>query len=222
MFLSLHAATSVIGHSHLDAGTFVLDMQGIRWAEDLGYDDYNLPGYWDATARFNYYRTRPEGHNTLVINPSIDDYGQDLNAFTKVTTFSSQSNAVYSIADLSTAYVKNVTSLLRGYRLTDNRGAVEIRDEMNLKTPNSQIYWFMHFKDDITYSINGNTVTLTKNGKSTRIEYITNGTNDTVSVVDATPLSTSPNPVGQNLNIGYKKIQIKLTGSGQVNLTVKI
>src|SRR5262249_33040917 len=53
-------------HSHLDLGTFVLDAFGQRWALDPGPDDYNLPKYF-GSERFNYYRLKTEGHNTLTI-----------------------------------------------------------------------------------------------------------------------------------------------------------
>ena len=38
----------------------------------MGPDDYNLPGYF-GKRRWNYYRLRAEGHNTL----TIDDENQE-------------------------------------------------------------------------------------------------------------------------------------------------
>ena len=42
-------------HGNLDAGSFVLDALGVRWAHDLGGDDYALPGYF-GSQRWTYYR----------------------------------------------------------------------------------------------------------------------------------------------------------------------
>lgn len=76
------------GHTHLDRGSFVLQAQGLNYIVDLGenvappgsgtnrgrwYDDYEFdsaghPRTEDG-ARWRYYKTRAEGHNTLVINP---------------------------------------------------------------------------------------------------------------------------------------------------------
>jgi hypothetical protein len=44
----------------------------VRWALDLGRDDYESNGYWDlnpadSSNRWQYYRKRAEGNNTLAI-----------------------------------------------------------------------------------------------------------------------------------------------------------
>ena len=65
-FVGFKGGDNKVNHSHLDLGTFVLDALGQAWALDLGSDDYNLPGYF-GKQRWNYYRLRTEGHNTLTI-----------------------------------------------------------------------------------------------------------------------------------------------------------
>ena len=75
LFVGFKAGDNKANHSHLDLGSFVFDAAGVRWATDLGADNYNLPGYFSSLPgystgpRWNYYRLRAEGHNTLVINP---------------------------------------------------------------------------------------------------------------------------------------------------------
>ena len=68
LFVGFKAGDNKANHSHLDLGSFVFDAAGARWAMDLGADDYNLPGYF-GKQRWDYYRLRAEGQNTLVINP---------------------------------------------------------------------------------------------------------------------------------------------------------
>ena len=68
-YFSAHYGTTYGYHQHDDVGNFVLDLMGIRWAYDLGSENYNLQnelGYkeWDM------YRKRAEGHNVLVLNPN--------------------------------------------------------------------------------------------------------------------------------------------------------
>ncbi|ESK92034.1 heparinase ii iii family protein [Moniliophthora roreri MCA 2997] len=59
-------------HNDLDAGDFVIDAMGIRWAGELGSGDYLAPGYFvgdkQDDQRWMYYRTMTEGQNTLLIN----------------------------------------------------------------------------------------------------------------------------------------------------------
>jgi hypothetical protein len=46
LFLGFKAGDNATNHSHLDLGSFVLESDGVRWALDLGSDDYDLPGYF--------------------------------------------------------------------------------------------------------------------------------------------------------------------------------
>lgn len=75
-YLGVKGGSASTSHAHMDAGSFVYDFDGIRWAEDLGSEDYysieskgvNL---WDSSQegqRWNVLRLRNEYHNTLTIN----------------------------------------------------------------------------------------------------------------------------------------------------------
>eukprot|EP01047_Picozoa_sp_COSAG01_P055277 COSAG01_NODE_6135_length_3831_cov_1.886656_4_plen_404_part_00 len=59
-------------HTHADQGSFVLDMAGARWAEDLGADNYYDYGYF-SLQKFDWYAASTAGHNTL----SFSGLGQD-------------------------------------------------------------------------------------------------------------------------------------------------
>ena len=48
LFVGVKAGYNQVNHGHLDLGNFELDALGVRWARDLGSDDYNLSGYWDS------------------------------------------------------------------------------------------------------------------------------------------------------------------------------
>jgi hypothetical protein len=61
-------ANDACEHGHYDLGSFVFDANGVRWAVDLGPDDYGLPDYFQPQMRCRYYRTSTIGHNTIVIN----------------------------------------------------------------------------------------------------------------------------------------------------------
>ncbi|MGR6775463.1 heparinase II/III domain-containing protein [Sphaerotilus sulfidivorans] len=65
-----------ITHAHMDAGSFVFDAMGVRWAKDLGMQNYySLESaglsLWDGSQnseRWSVYRIGPFSHNTITIN----------------------------------------------------------------------------------------------------------------------------------------------------------
>ena len=140
LFVGFKAGDNKANHSHLDLGSFVFDAAGVRWAMDLGADDYNLPGYFGGQ-RWTYYRLRAEGHNTLVINPAAAP-DQDPAAKTQITRFESTPKRAFAIADLTPAYAKNASRVWRGIALLD-REKVVVQDEIRADKP-VELWWFMH------------------------------------------------------------------------------
>ncbi|MBQ7573272.1 MAG: heparinase II/III family protein [Clostridia bacterium] len=218
LYLSYHTDKTVCSHTHADDGTFVLDMLGERWAMDLGTDSYSLPRYF-SNKRYDYYRTRAEGHNTLVINPD-SGAGQMLGVDTQAQKPVDTGAVVYSIADLTNAYSNDATSLKRGFMLTDNRSNVVIRDEISLKKL-SDVYWFMHTDAQIQLKDN-NTAVLTKNGKSVTAKLVSNAKTAKFSVMDAKPLPTSPESSEQNANEGIRKLTVTAKESGNVYFQISV
>lgn len=104
-------------HNDLDAGDFVIDALGTRWAGELGSGDYLSTGYFSSddqdSQRWLYYRKRTEGQNTILVGQE----NQDVTA-APVTQFEStgeaqgsstvydvpKGSAAYFIADLTSAY----------------------------------------------------------------------------------------------------------------------
>ncbi len=98
-YIGFKGGSAKAHHGHLDMGSFVMDALGQRWAIDLGAGNYNLPGYSGAM-RWNYYRTRTEGHNTL----TFERHNQDLNADAPIIAFHESPALTHAVADLTSAY----------------------------------------------------------------------------------------------------------------------
>jgi hypothetical protein len=131
-------ANDACEHGHYDLGSFVLDANGVRWAMDLGPDDYGLPGYFKAEMRSRYYRTSTIGHNTIVINGEC----QPPDARAVIAHESFEETISYVVIDLSRAYPSAV-SAVRGLALIDRRHVL-IVDEIVPKTSLSSVDWQMH------------------------------------------------------------------------------
>ena len=131
-------ANDACEHGHYDLGSFVLDSAGIRWAVDLGPDDYGLPGYFTPEMRSRYYRTSTIGHNTIVMD------GQSQPPTSRAVIISTRFAYEISLVvmGLSTAYPSAV-SASRGFALIDHRHVL-IGDEIVPKGSLSCVDWQMH------------------------------------------------------------------------------
>ncbi len=218
IFFGLHGGDNNVNHSHLDAGTFVFDMLGERWADDIGKDDYNLPGYNDfAYGRWTYYALKAEGHNTLMINPGreTDQIVKSVSTFERVEGTEKEAVAV---VNLKPAYDKKVNKLLRGVKLFNNRQNVLIQDEISCKSA-AEIYWFMHTSAKVAIAEDGKSAILEKNGKKIWAGLQADS-EAKFTLLAAKPLPSSPNPKGQYSFSGYKKLAVHFEQVKDVTLRI--
>ncbi len=161
LFVGFKGGDNAASHSHLDLGTFVIEALGQRWAADLGPDDYNMPGYF-GNQRWNYYRLRTEGQNTLTINGK----NQDPKAKAPIIAFDQTATRPRVVADLSAAYKGQADRVLRGVGLLDGR-QVLIQDEINADDPVHAV-WTLHTA--ATVEVHGQSAVLKLGGKTARLQ----------------------------------------------------
>ena len=209
LWLAVKAGFNQVNHSHCDVGSFVLEALGVRWAVDLGCDDYNLPDYWgrsqDAT-RWTYYRLSAHSHNV----PLLNDRNQDVRAVTKVDRFRSTSKRAFAVIDLTSAYQRLAKRVVRGTVVLDHR-AVLVQDEFTLSKP-VEIAWGMMTAAKIT--LDGKRATLTQDGKELRAEILS------PAHVVFTKESAEQKPP-QMTNRGYRRLMIRLPKQNG-NVTVAV
>ena len=72
-FVAFKAGSASLNHAHMDVGTFVMDALGVRWADDLGSQDYNSleskgVDLWNrapTSDRWKVFRIGASSHNIL-------------------------------------------------------------------------------------------------------------------------------------------------------------
>ncbi|KIO21389.1 hypothetical protein M407DRAFT_245483 [Tulasnella calospora MUT 4182] len=216
-------------HGDLDAGDFVIDALGVRWAGELGSGDYLSDGYFSSEAtdsqRWLYYRTRTEGQNCLVVNHQ----NQNVNAATPSNFGSSNtaqgSSTVFEDPSDSTAFftadltaTNNGAAIKRGIRLINGRKQVLLQDDItNVQQP---MEWRMHTNATVTTS--GASATLTLDGNTMQVQIldppagVVFGTAEAVRYADdpALPAGMTDQP-----NPGVTVLTIELP-AGSYNLQV--
>ena len=141
LFVGVKAGYNQVNHGHLDLGNFELDALGVRWARDLGSDNYNLPGYWDKKRRgkrWSYYRLRSASHNV----PLLGRKDQNEFAKAKFISYETKKSSAFVLVDLTSAYEQFAQKVTRGVAMVDNRRAVLVQDEFEIQTP-CEVVWAM-------------------------------------------------------------------------------
>ncbi|WP_293854748.1 heparinase II/III family protein [uncultured Alsobacter sp.] len=155
-------------HGHMDAGSFVLDLDGIRWAVDLGMQDYNslesrgidLWSMKQTSPRWQVFRLGSAAHNTLTIGgslhnaagmASLDARGED-----------------GAVIDLTPVFLPGqVQRASRAVRI-DGR-AVRLRDEISGARPGAAIRWALTTRAAIT--LEDRTAVLRQDGQVLRVRF---------------------------------------------------
>jgi len=221
LYVGWKAGDNAFNHGDLDLGTFVLDASGVRWASELGTEDYGSPGYWSAGPngqRWTYYRKRAEGQNTLVVNPGAGD-DQDPLATGEIVRFESGPTEALAVAELSEAYAhRSATSWQRGVSLFDHRRQALIQDELQADGP-ADVWWFMHTQANVEVAADGKSAILTNAGERMLARILSPADGAAFSIMDAKPLWTSPDPE-QSPNNGVRKLAIHMEGVTDLRLSV--
>jgi hypothetical protein len=194
LYIATKGGDNKTQHAHLDLGSFVLDAGGVRWAADLGPDDYDLPGYFGRT-RWSYYRTRTEAHNTIL----IDGENQDTRAEARITRQDISADFTSISIDLSRTYPGKLKQWTRRIGMAQ-RQAVLIQDSLHSDQPVEAIWGMM---TDAEITLSGQTALLRKNGWNLAAEIRT----PRRAVFDVAPVHS---PAGQAQNNGYRKLIVRL------------
>lgn len=168
-YIGFKAGGNAVNHSHLELGSFVLEKDAVRWAIDLGADNYNLPGYF-GKLRWTYYRLSTRGQNTLV----VDGQNQNPKAVAKIVKFQSNPDRCFASANLSEAYAGQLEFAARTITLDRKAGKVILEDKIGpvvnpqLKT----VVWQMHTKAQFDMADDFRSVTMEQGGKTLKARIV--------------------------------------------------
>jgi hypothetical protein len=211
LFVGIKAGYNQVNHGHLDLGNFELDALGVRWARDLGADNYNLPGYWESRPggqRWSYYRLNSASHNICMLG------GEDQDVLAKSTFTSTRMNETdpSAIINLTQAYAKFAKSAFRGVKMVAGRTAVLVQDEFAIEKP-CDVVWGMTTDADIRIE-DGSVARLKLDGKELIVRLL--------SPANATfTVGSAEQEPPQRTNKGVKRLLARLADAqGDVRIAV--
>jgi hypothetical protein len=215
-FVGFKGGDNAASHANLDLGSFVYDANGVRWAYDLGPDDYNLPGYF-GKQRWTYYRLRTEGQNTI----TLDGANQNVKGKSKLVAFSTGPERKFAVADLSDGYTGQATRVMRGVELIGKQ--LLVQDEVEAHEA-VDVVWHMHTPAKIELEDDGKRAVLTQNGK--RLTAHIGGASEgrfEIAVADPPPPVEPNPPMRAKGSRNSQKLIVRLSGKTQrLVLTVQL
>jgi len=169
LFLAFKGGSANINHAHMDAGSFVFDANGVRWASDLGAQNYysieskgwGLFNRKQDSDRWRVYRLNNFSHNTLTLGGQLHNVAGDA----RITDFSTNSATV----NLSEIFAGQAGSVTRKFSLAGNK-TVSIRDDIAAAKPGLSVRWQMLTHTKI--SVNNNEATLQQDGRTLAVKIL--------------------------------------------------
>ncbi|MFU8849270.1 MAG: heparinase II/III family protein [Opitutales bacterium] len=194
LYLACKGGSANVSHAHMDAGSFVLEADGVRWAVDLGlqgYYDLESKGIllWDKGQggnRWDVFRLNNRSHNTLTINDQL----HRVNGVATFTHFDAQAKTAE--LDLSAIFRGQAKKASRRFEVS-GRDAL-ITDHLQGLKPDAQVRWTMATRAQV--EIEGSRATLQQEGKRLEVTMQAPG-HGQLQVIPADPPDdgfNAPNP----------------------------
>jgi len=171
-YLGMKGGMAYLSHGNMDAGSFVFELNGVRWAIDQGRQEYkvlNKIGFDLANSKQNSERwtlitTSNKGHSTLTVN----DAPFKVDGLAPIIHFDIGTKPTATI-DMTEVYDGRIASLLRRFTKESNQSfLVEDFYETNEATKN--ITWTFMTTAEVMPEKNG--ATLTQEGKKLKLSIL--------------------------------------------------
>ena len=195
LYLAAKGGKGATSHGNADVGHVVFHADGVQWFVDLGAEPYTKSFFQYETTRYDYYRAKPEGHSTLVLNPG-HEYQQDIKQLSTAKPLSGSAAAGVAEVDLTPAYAKHATQVKRRVALLANRKVGLIQDRVMLKQAGDVFSFFVSYAD-IEVAEDKQSAILKQNGQSLAVHLLqpAGGTLG-FGLMDAVALAQSKKPDG--------------------------
>jgi hypothetical protein len=152
----------------MDAGSFILELDGVRWALDLGAQDYNSLeskgiDLWNRaqdSQRWSIFRLNSRSHNTL----SIDDQLHRVGGHANFASFAPGGPEPQATIDLSPVFAGQARRVLRTFQVDPLARRVTIQDDLAGLPAGARVRWAMVTSADV--DLDGPIALLHERGRS--------------------------------------------------------
>ena len=174
LFAAIKGGKPRLSHGHMDAGSFLLDLGGVRWTTDLGVPNYNNIEQAGIQLfgkdRWKVYALNASSHSIPLIDdvPPDDQTTAVLSNFSDAAISDISTEAQTATIDLTALYAKQASSLHRTLHVA-SPDSIVIRDTLAGAKPGSRYRFSWMTRAAVTTDATGATLRL-KN-KVLRIDF---------------------------------------------------
>lgn len=147
-FVAIKGGSPSANHAHMDVGAFVMDADGVRWADDLGSQSYNSLEskgikLWDRgqdSDRWKVFRLGTAAHNVLM----VDGQNQRVEGMAPLVL----AKPGRTVVDVTSVYRGQLAGAYRGAALQSDR-SVRVQDEFTTLGNSVSVRWAMVTRADV-------------------------------------------------------------------------
>jgi len=178
-----------VNHGNMDGGSFIFELNGIRWVIDPGNQDYNtleqtgfnLWGNCQNCERWSLLTKNNFGHSTLTVNNQL----HVVNGLATIKNFKGGS-APEATIDMTAAFRGLLAKAERRFAKESERSLM-IEDEIELTDSTEVITWQLMTQADVEYTDYG--LNLLQDGKKLKVENLSHpGLRFSIVSLDPAPL----------------------------------
>lgn len=167
-WLALKGGSAQTSHAHMDAGSFVYEHGGVRWAMDLGMQEYitlesrgvDLWNQKQDGQRWDVFRWSNRNHNTLTVN----GHRHNASGVAEITHTFTKKNKKGAVVDLSEILDADLKKAVRTITL-DGRDQLTVNDRLTARKADAAVMWVMVTPADARIT-GPDTIELAKDGKT--------------------------------------------------------
>jgi len=194
-----------VSHGNMDAGSFVFELDGVRWAIDPGNQNYNIleqAGFdlWSGCQeceRWTLLTKNNFGHSTLTVNNAK----HVVNGFAPIVDFNN-GNRPEATVDMSKVLGKDIGTVTRRF-IKENDHSLLLEDKFKFNENTQNMTWQLMTTADVEI-VKGGAV-LKQDGKQLKLENLSH------PELGISIISLDPAPLKLDRQIGnLKRIEIRM------------
>ena len=172
-YFAIKGGKAGTNHAHMDAGSFIYEKSGVRWAIDLGMHDYNRleqagVDLWNRdqnSERWEIFRIGAESHNTLVFNGNR----HNVNGMAEIVETFDTPRSKGAVVNLTPTFEGDATEVIRTAEL-DKNDNLKIADHIVCGDKPAIVEWRMATNAEAQI-VAPNMIMLTQDGKTLYLKF---------------------------------------------------